>query len=417
MKQKNTSTLVIWWPSTSKEELPLTGNEQLLTYKVISNTGLTVDSGEQTLSQLPKNLPCLILVHPNDLLLLTITPPKASGKKLKQALPFIAEPLILNDPEQNFFKLWPNLFKQESADKALLSVISKKAVQKILTICDKHALTVSTLSNELLLDCSQPCVWLSNNWLFINDQIKPPSAFALDQIDLIKPIIQKRLLSELNSNVPPHFFVSQKDYEMFNSYFPEHLKPVDNQSFRPGLHTLLQNPLVDPEDLKSSNLGGSRKKTQSDPLSIWKPIYALCLVLVIGLNLLAHKVNQQEEQLNNEIKTTFKRVMPNTPMAADPLLLMQQRKRQLEQGQAQNSGQNFANFFHQVAISLEHLPFNSLEALQWQENQLRLIFSDNVTKSMQDQATRTLDTRSISGRWVQNKKDQSLALVIQQERN
>ena len=92
-----------------------------------------------------------------------------------------------------------------------------------------------------------------------------------------------------------------------------------------------------------------------------------------------------------------------------------ERQNQLAQGLQTTSADSFTHLFHQVAISLDHLPFNSLEKIIFTNNELRLNFSSNVTKSMQDQAERTLKTRTLNSRWEAIKDSQSLSLIVLQE--
>ena len=106
----NQPLLVIWWPKAldqarAEEE----GRMIRLRYEVLARSGDKLHGGEEALNKLPKDLPCLVLVNPTEVGLFAVVPPKLTGNKLKEALPFLVEPYLLNEPEENHVSLWPNL--------------------------------------------------------------------------------------------------------------------------------------------------------------------------------------------------------------------------------------------------------------------------------------------------------------------
>ncbi len=229
----------------------------------------------------------------------------------------------------------------------------------------------------------------------------------------MKPIIQKRLQSERETKSNQCWLIHQKDFELLNSNFSELLTIVDNQNFKPDLYTLINHSLLDKEDSQGFDAHLNNTFTGTHLNALLKPTFVFVSVFILGINILAYRANQQQNELKQLIKTTFQRVMPNTPLAADPVLLMQQRQAELMQGQAQNPSDSFTYLFHQVGISLEHLPFNSLEQIEWNNNELVLDFSENVTPDMHEQAIRTLQTHSINGKWAQTSQEMPFSLIVQ----
>ena len=50
-----------------------------------------------TLAGLPKNTDCELVLHPSDVVILEIHPPKLSGSKLAKALPSLVEERLISD--------------------------------------------------------------------------------------------------------------------------------------------------------------------------------------------------------------------------------------------------------------------------------------------------------------------------------
>ena len=390
--------MAIWWPDAHSESRhEQDGTVPVVRYETLAESGVTLNSGTETLNRLPKDLSCVVLVQPGEVSFVSVVPPPISGKKLRDSLPFLVEPHLLNDLEENFLGFWPDL--TAAPDTALVSVIAKSRIRQIANQCRQFGLQMAGISCELLHDCKQPLLWTSDGFLLVADKLAPPLALDLQQTASVSALLGRRtrkLQEELGNEST--WTVLPSDWEQLRPLAPEGTV-VQKEAVKPSSIELLKKPLCTKDDLKK--LGVSVNQSDALPYrQLTKAVAVFALVGIVGLNLLAFKVNQQEQALREEIETSFKQALPDTPMVADPLLLIDRAKRQLSEGTQTTNTEGVSYLFHEVGLALDNAPFNSLTELNWTDNQLTLTFNPNVTQAMQEEALNKLKGKPVNAKWV-----------------
>lgn len=406
---KSSPLMVLWWPLAQEQiRAEEEGRVPMVRFEVVGNTGGTINQGTQALNRLPADLPCLVLVAPAEVSLIPLTPPKLSGKKLKDALPFLVEPHLLNDPEENLVTLWPGLLNDPS--QGLAAVISKARVRSIAGACKQFGLDLAAISCETLRRVDRASAWASSGQLILADGQSAPIAIPLDQPAVVKAMLGRKLASQSGASpVLPEVSAGQEAElsPWLNEGLLKSGKPViDN------LNTLLSRALCSSDELRRLGI-----KINAGALGgwgpLWKSLAVLATVCVIGLNALSFKVQQTEEDLRQQIKTAFNKALPGTPMVADPLLLIDRAKKQLNAGTQTTQAEGVSLLLHETALALDDAPFNSLVRLEWLGNKMSLHFNPNVGENMQEAALDKLKGKPVIAKWILPSGETGPVLQIQ----
>lgn len=390
--------IVVWWPTGHEQaRVEQEGRLPLVRYVVLAENGKTINQGQELINKLPTDMPCLVLVHPSETSMVSVKPPPVSGKKLRDSLAFLVEPHLLNDPEENFLGYWPDLLN--APGEALVSVVAKRRIREIASVCKQNDLQLASISSELLLDPSQPTATVSGESLILSDKVSQPVAVNLDQPDMVKAIVHRRSKALGDAGAQDQrFAISSHDLQRLSGWdHTDMFKPLDEEPS--NLIHLLKRPLCAKDDLKRMGLKIGKSEF-SGLQGLVRPLALLAIVAVVGLNSLAFKAHQQQESLRQEIRTTYQKALPDTPMVADPLLLIERAKRQLNQGAQTTNTEGLAYLFHEVALALDGAPFNSLASIDWQNQQLELTFNPNVTQSIQEEVLNKLKGKPIVANWI-----------------
>lgn len=390
--------IVVWWPTTHEQAVcEQEGRLPVVRFVVLGDSGQIINKGQESIGKLPKDMPCLVLVHPSETSMIGVKPPPVSGKKLRDSLGFLVEPHLLNDPEENFLGYWPELLSE--SDKSLVSVIAKSRIREIASACKQHDLQLTAISSELLLNPARPTAKVSGETLILMDRISQPVAINLSQIEMTRAVMHRRSkgLGEAGAK-DQKFEISTHDIQLLSGWDHQDFFNVSDHESTEYL-TLLKRPLCSKDDLKKMGL----RVGQSDLGSIQgliRPFILLAVVAVVGLNSLAFKAHKEQENLREEIRASYQKALPDTPMVADPLLLIERAKRQLNQGSQTTNTEGLAYLFHELALSLDGAPFNSLTSIDWQNQQLKLTFNPNVTQAIQEEVLNKLKGKPIQANWI-----------------
>lgn len=403
---KHQALLLVWWPSHAEQQaLEDSGGLPLVRFEVIGPTGQVLNQGRELLSRLPKDWPCVVLLNPAEVALLAVTPPKLSGKKLADALPFLVETQILNDPEDNFVSLW-NVLPQSTNGEQLAAVVEKTRVRRVLALCKSQGLQVQSVSSEGLLppELGQTWAWMSDDWLWLIDGQRPPIALSLSQPALLSALLLKRLAASTAG-----VWLRRSDYDKLKVSDKAELPGVarllelwhSKRELRPGQLPwikLLGQSLVPDAEIRKNGL---RSNPQAAGLrALLKPTVLLLAVAVLGLNAWAFQIRQMESGIDAQIEQTFASALPNTPMVADPLLLIDQEMKTLRSGASQTRSDSFGSVLHEAGLALESAPFNSLQDIQFQPGKLRLRLGVQVDEKSRAEVLQRLKAKQMSGRWA-----------------
>lgn len=396
----NQPLLVIWWPKaleqTRAEE---EGRTIRVRYEVLARSGDKLHGGDEALNKLPKDLPCLVLVNPTELGLFAVVPPKLSGAKLKEALPFLVEPYLLNEPEENHVSLWANLPSHANGAK-LAAVLGKTRARSIVSTCAQHGLKLAGLSCETLRERigGEGAAWLSGQDFILIDGIDTPLLTPTGQPAVLKVMLQRRLqqlgapIIQLSSN--DHAWLhSQVDGALGeNKILPTERAPIE------PLPRLLTKSLLGADELRK--MGIRPMANQGGLGKLLTPALALAAIAVLGLNALAFKAERANAAIETQIAESYAQALPNTPMVADPLLLIEREKRNLNAGLDTSNAQGLSALLHEVGLAMDQAPFNSMVDFAWAENTLSLRFNANVTEEQQGAALQKLKARRLDAKWL-----------------
>lgn len=404
-----TPLLIVWWPSAHAEhQTQEEGRALLVRFEVhAAPLGQKLHGGVEALSKLPKNLPCLVLIDPTELGLFAISPPRVSGRKLQEALPFLVEQFLLNEPEENHVALWP-LLPHRNDNQQLASVLDKRRVQDIVKTCKQMDLKLTGIGCESLRSAVQtahPCVaWFSGEFFYLIDSANVPLVLETSQSVLFDVMLNRQfaLLSALPAQ--PKVAMGASDFEKLLTLCPgveasvvNHVQVVAQALVTP-LVALQHRAVVTGDDFRKLGvrLADARGLAQFKKLA-W-PLVLLVSLLVVGLNVLAWQAQARLDRIDQAIASAYTRAMPTTPMVADPLLLLEREKRMLDSGVQVGSGMAF--LLHEAALGLDEAPFNSLTDLAWRDDILTLKFNASVDSEVQSSALQKLKARQLEAKWL-----------------
>ena len=396
----NQPLLVIWWPKALDQSR---ADEQGLVirvrYEVQARSGEKLHGGEETLNKLPKDLPCLVLVNPSEVALFAVVPPKLSGSKLKDALPFLVEPYLLNEPEENHVSLWPSLPGHTGGAK-LATVLGKLRARNIVSACTQQGFKLAGLSCETLRDRtgSEGAAWLSGQDFILVDGIDTPLLTPAAQPAVLKVMLQRRL----QQPGAPIIELSANDHTWLNAQVDgalgeNKIKATGRAPIEP-LPRLLNKSLLSPDELRK--MGMRPMANQGGLNKLISPALALVALAVLGLNTLAFKAERASADIEAQIAESYKQALPTTPMVADPLLLIEREKRNMNAGLDTSNAQGLSALLHEVGQAMEQAPFNSMVDFAWADNTLSVRFGANVSEDQQGLALQRLKARRLDAKWL-----------------
>lgn len=383
--------VIAWWPTAyEQKDAEDQGRSLMIRFEVHSRLGQKLHGGLEPAHRLPKDMPVLVLLAPTDVGLFAIETPRISGRKLKDALPFLVEPFILNEPEENLVSVWPKYLRTDGPTQ-LASVLEKRRAREVLDTCTKLGLKLIGLSCESLRKptVEQPAVWLSGDFVYMADGLTPPMIASKSQSTLIRAKLGQSMALSVSANDAP-WFAEQLGQDRINTSEGPVASP---------LASLSDCLLTTPEDLRK--LGFRGKSTIESPWkSLQKPALVLAASAIVSLNAVAFQERHNLETINSQIEQAYQKALPDTPMIADPLLLIEREKNKLNSGQQSGQNRSIAWLLHEVGLAMDTAPFNSMAGFAWQDNTLTLRFQANVQQADQDAAAQKLKARNLEARWL-----------------
>lgn len=396
----NQPLLVIWWPKAlDQTRADEEGRMIRVRYEVLARSGDKLHGGDEALNKLPKDLPCLVLVNPSEVGLFAVVPPKLSGAKLKEALPFLVEPFLLNEPEENHVSLWASLPGHIGGAK-LAAVLGKVRARSIVGTCTQHGLKLAGLSCETLRDRtgSEGAAWLSGQDFILVDGIDTPLLTPTGQPAVLKVMLQRRL----QQIASPMIQLSANDHQWLHGQVDgalgENKIAASEKAPIEPLPRLLNKSLLSPDELRKmgmrpmANQGGLKK--------LLTPALVLAAVAVLGLNALAFKAERANAAIEAQIAESYAQALPSTPMVADPLLLIEREKRNLNAGLDTSNAQGLSALLHEVGQAMDQAPFNSMVDFAWTDKTLSVRFGANVSEDQQSAALQKLKARRLDAKWL-----------------
>jgi type II secretory pathway component PulL len=128
---------------------------------------------------------------------------------------------------------------------------------------------------------------------------------------------------------------------------------------------------------------------------------ALLLCWVVGLQVAAWHTQNRQQQLEQQVAQRFQEVLPNTPMVADPLLLIERELKQSTGMQSNHATaeQGLLLALHTVAKNMPEAPSHTLKRIALEGKSMQLAFAIAVSPETQNRVATALQAQGYSVAW------------------
>ena len=399
-----------WWPTRQIiTQLKAAGLLPKVRFEVCNAQGQRLQTGTAALQDLPRNLDCWIFLDASDIALLTTDLPKLTPRQLQEGLAFLVENQLISSPEDNWVRAHGQLGQaKEGRFTTLVSAVDKLLMRQVLSTLADTGLRVRAITAEpLVLAPKGHPVWLlcTEYEAWICTPSKAPWALPLTDPDQAKQLLTWWVQSyNSNRSTPLSEFV---------------IIPINKQQI-PTLEAIVgDRPIIwrERNQLKRSEqaahllptleLKRAKVSGQSNN-ALFATVVALAVVLavgwIIGLNAYAWRQTQRLAAVQAKIESAFNDAMPNTPMIADPVLLLERHKSELAKGIATDNTAGFSTLMHNAGQALSSLPSNSVDAAEYQSGKLTLIFNNTLTQEQKSAIEAMLKGQQMQAVWTMDDK-------------
>lgn len=402
--------LLVWWPSrlqTEKDQMA--GALTRMHCEVVNAQGRVVSHQDSLPQELPRNLPATLLLHPDDVSLLPVNVPDVKGKQAASALAFATEPMVLADIDDLFISAHGNLQGQERADKGAegnwrtVACVEKLRARSVLDAAGGMGLNVQRISCEpLLFEVRGRDVWMietpvgawvcsnaSPPWMLLNDEVKTGAQRL------------KNWLSEHFASRDGSLLLISRTPSVRNQWEAWTGLTLDVLG-RDGLH-MMDSPvqLLPERDMRQAGRG------RGGSASAWRlpmQLAAACIVLaIVLLNVAAQRVRNADRAIDAAVEAAFARAMPNTPMVADPILMLERARQQLTQS-SQGGSSAFTRLLHAGASQMQSVPFNAVSLIQYDGTTLNMSFAGDVPEAQRKEIDGALRGQQMRSAWQTDEK-------------
>ncbi|KPK35159.1 MAG: hypothetical protein AMJ66_01995 [Betaproteobacteria bacterium SG8_40] len=342
--------LRIWLPSLTE----LRG-DSTVPFEVLDKDRRIQHRATSLVSELPRPVDCEFVLHPTDVLLLEIRPPRLKGARLAAALPSLVEERLVGNVEEAHV-----VATSTNADgTAVAAVVDRALLRRALELFSRQKRRVlSAVPNPFALSYS-PEKWRvriregagsvrtgsSSGTAFVSDHDVPVELQLLVKHAVVVPG-----LVEVDGDCDTDIW-SQTLETTVTQVAPEQQAPpvaleLLQYQFAPGFSAGegWRLPAV---------LGG-----------------ILLLVMLGGLNLQAWKLRAEESALREKMKTIVEEAIPGVPAVLDPLAQLQQRVEQIRSGAGINNAE-----FMSIALALaDVIDVDSVQSLRYRNRILSVEF-------------------------------------------
>jgi type II secretion system protein L len=397
------TVLLVWWPSQQQTDLQMDAGQNLrIRYEIRPLPGerstRRLQGGTALLRDLPRNLDCIVLLDPRHVLLLEAQLPRLNARQLREGLAYLVESQMISAPEDNWVAAQETLGPPvDGQTPTLVSAIDRTTVRHLLPQLADSGLRVRHISVEpLVLTAPGRAVWLNcqADGAWIGAQHTVPWFVPMDDASATA-----RLLTWWQQRRPDNdaeWLVVGADEAQHRLLSP-HLQTVawsDRSALvmRPKL-----GALVPAGEIRRAGAAGKRSG------SAWRIPLRLSAILllgwVIGFNAYAWQQQRELAAIEARIEKAFTQSLPNTPLIADPVLLMQRRKTELLQGQQTLGTPEFSRLLHQAGLALADLPFNVVETIDYQTGHLLLVLNTAPSNEQRSVIETSLRAQQLNPQW------------------
>ena len=312
-----------------------------------------------TLAGLPKNTDCELVLHPSDVVILEIHPPKLGGSKLAKALPSLVEERLISDVDSVHVVATP----RAPDGTAVAAVVDRALLRRTLDRFEKHkrrVLSIVPAPFALSYDADRWRVRIADEAGCVRTGAASGTSFE-SRHDV--PVELQLLIKQ--AIVPPSLVEVDGDCDAgaWSQALGVAVKQVAPETNAPpAVLDLLQYQFA-------MGLADWSRWRVTAALAI-----ALVVVMLAGLNLHAWKLRGEEEQLRERMAAIVKDVIPGVSVVLDPMAQVRQRVDQLRSGAGINSAE-----FLSIALDLADIvDANHVQGFEYRNKVLNVEFVDGI---------------------------------------
>lgn len=345
------------------------------------------------INALPNGIPCELVLHPSDVILLDIRPPPLTGSRLAGALASLIEERIAGNVDDVHVVATP----ASSDGMATAAAVDRAQFSRALKVfAELDRAVIAAVPHPFALPLDSPDTWHANIVQGAGSvRTGEFTGCCFAQTDEVP--VELRLLFGQTATAPETLNV---DGDCDASLWTQTLGVSVKQSGPP-----IAAPAV-PLNLMAYEFAPQFADWSRVRLPMALAV-VLLLVTLVGLNAHAWKLQSQERALRERMTDVVMETIPGVPAVLDPLAQMQQRVDQLR-ASAGTDSKSFMSLTHDLASAVE---VNSIQTLTYEKRALRIEFTSAIT-ARPDLRTRLVTTLTKAGFNVRFQGD--LALVQRQ---
>jgi len=349
--------LRLWLPP-----LAAVRNDAEVSFEVLDKQRQVQHRAVSAIGELPKNIDCEVVLHPADVVLLDIRPPKLSGSRLAAALPSLVEDRVVGNVDDVHVVATPT----ETDGTAVAAVVDRGLLRRVLDLLARNKQrVVAAVPNPLALkfDPHRWHVRIRDTAGSVRTGPVAGTGFASDvQVPVELQLLMKQTL------VPPQ--VIEVDGDCDPDTWSEVLG-VPVSQVAPGATA----PPVVLNLLQYQFAPGFAAAAGWRVPGILAAV--LLAVMLAGLNLHAWSLRAKETALRAEMTAIVRDAIPGVTVVLDPLAQMQQQVDQLRARAGIGSDEFLA-----LALALgELVEGDSVDTLEYRDRVLSVEFVDGIDDS------------------------------------
>lgn len=312
-----------------------------------------------TIAGLPKNTDCELVLHPLDVVILDIHPPRLSGSKLAKALPSLVEERLIGDVDSIHVVATP----RAPGGTAVAAAVDRALLRRTLDLFERlkrRVLSVVPAPFALSYDASRWRVRIADGAGSVRTGTESGASFeSRDEIPVELELLVKQAVVEPS--------VIEVDGDCDTGAWSEALGVAVKQ-VAPETHA----PPVSLDLLQYQFAVGLTDWSR------WRMSAVLAIVLLAvmltGLNLHAWKLRGEEIVLRERMASIAQEVIPGVSVVLDPMAQVRQRVDQLRSGAGINSAE-----FLSIALDLAGIvDSDSVQRFEYRNKVLNIDFVDGV---------------------------------------
>ena len=345
-------TLRLWMPPMTELR-----SDSEVSFDVLDKNRRVQHRGTSTVTALPKNSDCELVLAPSDVVLLEVRLPRLRGAKLAKALPALVEDKVLSDVE----KIHVVATSPAPDGTAFAAVVDRVLLRRTLDLFERLKRRIRSVVPAPFALPFQPGQWRVRIVDGAGAARTGPDSGTSFANGHDVPVELQLLVNK--AVVPPALIEVDGDCDT----------DVWGQSLGVAIKQVMPDPYAPPITLDLLQYEFAAGLTD---WSRWRMTATLAVVLVVvmlgGLNLHAWKLRKEEQTLREKMAAIVKEAIPGVTVILDPMAQMRQRVEQLRTATGVNN-----SAFLSVALDLANImDVDTVKKLEYADKVLDVEFLD-----------------------------------------